>query len=37
MTEKLKPCPFCGSVADIVEYISGVRHTMLRVETVNVL
>ena len=23
MTEKLKPCPFCGNVAYIVEYISG--------------
>lgn len=23
MNEKLKPCPFCGSVADIVEDISG--------------
>jgi len=27
MTEKLKPCPFCGSEADLI-----IRHSMVRPE-----
>jgi len=35
MIEELKPCPFCGGVAEIQDETTGIRTTIYFVECLN--